>query len=625
MSTHKNFDKICVAVLAFTLLITVLFMNGSRLGIELVVDEDSEGHSGSKMFTKSDLDASWDSSGATVISLKGSTASVSGSGAYVKGSDVIIASAGTFKVSGTLDDGSLIVNAHKNSKVWILLDGADISCSDDACFRVDQADKVFLTLAEGSVNSMKSGASYSQTALSDGTGGAVFAHDDLTVNGSGSLSVTAGYKHGIDANDDLVIAGGVISISAVQDGIRANDSLRLANAELSIAAGDDGLTVSSEEGFFYIESGSLAINCGGDGVNSAGDVTVAGGSINISAGDDGIHSDTNIAVTGCDMLISKCYEGLEAITIDISGGNLEIYPADDGLNANGGSGFGMIWSKSSSDSEAADTRVRISGGSLTIVNETAIDADGIDSNGDIIISGGTVRISLVNSGSNNAIDYGSESGASCVISGGTVIACGSYSMAEGFGPDSSQCSVLYNLSGGEEGGKAVTLRDSGGNDLLSWEVPCSFSSVVLSCPGMELGETYTVIIGENAEEISLDEVSASFGDAQSTLFGGNMNWGGMKPYGFSESGDGSSDRPARPGSDNADGGSNRPERPSDGQMPELPESIAMPGQKDYGGDAEDVVDTDTRSPLDSVSWEWIAASAAVLAAAIFAAAVFRRR
>ncbi|MBR0138959.1 MAG: hypothetical protein IJM17_01580, partial [Firmicutes bacterium] len=145
---------------------------------------------------------------------------------------------------------------------------------------------------------------------------------------------------------------------------------------------------------------------------------------------------------------------------------------------------------------------------------------------------------------------------------------------------------------------------------LSWEVPCSFSSVVLSCPGMEQGETYMVIIGGNAEEISLDEVSASFGDAQSTLFGGNMNWGGMQPFSF-------------PGSQ--DGNSERPERPSDGQMPGLPVNFATPDQNDYGGDAADAVDTDTRSLLDSSSWEWIAASAAVLAAAIFAAAVFRRR
>ena len=101
-------------------------------------------------------------------------------------------------------------------------------------------------------------------------------------------------------------------------------------------------------------------------------------------------------------------------------------------------------------------------------------------------------------------------------------------MAEGFDASSEQCSVLYNIKRGAASGTTVSLEDSQGNIILSYDAPCSFSSVVMSCPEMRQGETYTLVIGDSADEITLDTVSASFGDAQSEHFGGPMNWGGMQ-------------------------------------------------------------------------------------------------
>ena len=148
--------------------------------------------------------------------------------------------------------------------------------------------------------------------------------------------------------------------------------------------------------------------------------------------------------------------------------------------------------------------IHITGGTLTVINEAAMDADGLDSNGDILISGGTVRVSMVNMGSNSALDYGSESGGVCEITGGNVIASGSYSMAEGFDATSTQCSILYNISAGEEAGTTVTLEDADGNVLLSYEVPCSFSSAVLSCPDLQKNETYRLVIGDRSEEVKVE-------------------------------------------------------------------------------------------------------------------------
>ena len=596
---------------------TALFMNGEALGITKIVDEDAEQNSDSAYFTTNDQNGSWDTTGAAAITLTGDGASISGNGAYVYDGDVVIAEAGRYVLSGSLEDGSIIVDAHDSSKVWILLDGVEINCSDDACIQVDQADKVFLTLAEGSQNKLTSGSVYSDTALSDGTDGAIFAHDDLTINGSGSLTVTAQYSHGISANDDLVITGGTITISAVDDAIHANDSIRIKDVAITVTAGDDGLLTSNEveNGYLYIESGTLDITASGDGIHTTGDITVAGGEINISAGDDGIHSDASVFVQSGTILISDCYEGIEALIIDVSGGDVSINCEDDGFNANGGSSDmfggggkmgggrndgtfghgGMRGSgtddgttgerptppdmgeegmtgerptppdmgeegttgerptppdmgeegmsggmpagqetetasgsgRSSADTEDVETYISISGGNIRIVNEIGQDADGLDSNGDIKISGGTIYISLLGTGSNCAVDYASESGGVAEITGGTIIACGASSMAEGFDSTSTQASILYNTSTVAEAGTTLTVTDADGSVLLSWEVPCSFSSALISCPEMKVGGTYTVSAGGTSEEITLEDVSTTYGDSQGGMHGGDMGQGGM--------------------------------------------------------------------------------------------------
>ena len=315
------------------------------------------------------------------------------------------------------------------------------------------------------------------------------------------------------------------------------------------------------------------------------------------------------------ILISDCYEGMEALIIDVSGGDVSINCEDDGFNANGGSGDmfggggqmgggrndgtfghgGMHGSgtdegttgemptppdmgeegmtgerptppdmgeegttgerptppdmgeegmsggmpagqetdtasgsgQSSADTEDVETYISISGGNIRIVNEVGQDADGLDSNGDIKISGGTIYISLLGTGSNCAVDYASESGGVAEITGGTIIACGASSMAEGFDSTSTQASILYNTSTVAEAGTTLTVTDADGSVLLSWEVPCSFSSALISCPEMKVGGTYTVSAGETSEEVTLESVSVTYGEAQGGMPGGDMGQGGM--------------------------------------------------------------------------------------------------
>lgn len=625
MSTHSKLDKICVAIVICCLILTALFMKGESLGIKKIVDEDAEQNSDSEYFTANDLEGNWDASDAAVITLTGDGAEISGNGAYANDGNVVITNAGYYVVSGSLTDGYLSVDAYDSSKVFILLNGVEINCSDDACIRVEQADKVFLTLAESSQNTLTSGSAYSEQALKDGTDGAVFAHDDLTINGSGSLTVNAEYRHGIAANDDLVITGGTITVTAAADAIHANDSLRIKEASIKLDAGDDGMVTSNEEknGYLYIESGSLNIKAADDGIHTTGEITIAGGDLTVSAGDDGIHSDASLSFLDGSLLIEECYEGIEALIIDVSGGEITIYPKDDGFNANGNSdsqigaggkgghrqeaftgdttvpsemksidmtgdmqvppdtGSDMSSADSTSDmptppdmgsdmgsadstdgmptppargssGESTDTQssstandeetyINISGGTITIINETGNDADGLDSNGDLFISGGTIYVSLQGSGSNSAVDYGSESGGVAEISGGTIIACGASSMAETFDSSSTQASILYNTNTAAEAGTTLAVEDTDGNVLLSWEVPCSFSSALVSFPQLETGGTYIVAIGDNTEEITLEEISGSYGDAQSSMSGGNMHWGGMQHSGGGRSENSSTD------------------------------------------------------------------------------------
>lgn len=471
MSTGKHFSALCALVLALALAVTVLFMNGEALGIRVIRDEDSEAHEDSGYFTTNDQNTAW--TAATTITLSGDTATVSGSGAYANGGSVTIASAGYYDVTGTLTDGSLIVDAGKNAKVFLRLNGVTITCSDDAAIRVDQADKVFLTLAEGTENTVTSGETYSEAALADKTDGAIFAHDDLTINGSGALTVTAAYKHGIAANDSLRITGGKITVTAPADTVHVNDSLH-----------------------------------------------ITGAAITLSAGDDAIRSDTSVAILGGSLTVNTCCEGIEAPEILVEDGTITVTSTDDGINACG-----------TETSDGSLPSVTISGGTVTLLNPSGRDADGIDSNGNIDINGGLVYISLVGDGGNCALDYGSENGGACRINGGTVVACGGSTMLETMSENSAQPSLLY-AGTTQAAGTEITLQTADGETLLTYAAPNSFSAVLVSCPEMTTGSTYALTLGDTAQEIPLTQVATTYGvsGGMDGDRGGNMG-GGMGDMG----------------------------------------------------------------------------------------------
>ena len=445
--------------------------------------------------------------GATEITLCGADAVISGAGAYLLDGDLCIAQGGTYVLSGDLADGGIVIDTGGGGAVRLLLNGLSAANSDGAAIRAERAGSVTVSLAEGSENTLESGEE-----PTDGTDGAVFSRADLYFCGSGALNVVSGYRHGIAANDNLTVSGGSITVTAPEDGLHANETL-----------------------------------------------TVSGGALRISCGDDALHADLAVAISDGTVTAEDCYEGIEAVSITLSGGDVVIYPDDDGLNANGG----------------GESLIHITGGNLLIDNPDGRDADGIDSNGSILVEGGAVRISVSRDGGSCALDCGTENGGSCRISGGTVIACGSSGMAEGFTDESTQCSIFYNVSAGGAAGDTLTLCDASGAELLRWVLPNAADSFVLSCPELTQGETYTLACGAFEESVTLSGIVTSNGGA---AFGGFMGMGGGMPAGGFGGG-------GRPGADGAPadfgGGEARRQQMRDGmEVPEMPEGMQPPGMPD---------------------------------------------
>ena len=245
-----------------------------------------------------------------------------------------------------------------------------------------------------------------------------------------------------------------------------------------------------------ILGGSFTMDCADDAFHTNGNLTVSGGTASIQTGDDAFHADNALTISDGDIDISTSYEGLEGLTVTVSGGDINVVASDDGVNAAGGadqSGLGG----NGQDQFAAESGVfiTISGGNLTL----NAGGDGLDSNGDLTVSGGTVYVSTKDGSADSALDYNGNAS----ITGGTMIGIGSSGMAQNFGDTSTQGAILLSVDA-QAAGSTISISDSTGNMLTSWEAPQAFSSVVISCPGLEADGTYTVTAGTSSTEVTLD-------------------------------------------------------------------------------------------------------------------------
>lgn len=254
------------------------------------------------------------------------------------------------------------------------------------------------------------------------------------------------------------------------------------------------------DGAVTISGGTFVLDTADDAVHSNSDVTVTGGKFTISTGDDGFHADGILTVSDGTVNITRSYEGLEGAVVNISGGEIFVTASDDGINAAGGKDTSGAAGWFGSDSFRGDSQgsITINGGSITI----DASGDGIDSNGSLTVTGGTVYVNGSVSDGNGALDYDGEG----IITGGTVVAVGSSGMAVNFGKNSTQGSILYNLSSAQSAGTEVTLTDENGNVLASFTPTKTFRSVVISAPGVEVGNTYTLTVGSQTFSVTMDSV-----------------------------------------------------------------------------------------------------------------------
>lgn len=586
------------------------------------------------MFTDRDMSGEYDEAECTKIELGGSTVTITEEGVYI--------------LSGSLENGMVIVDAKETAKVQLVLDNAEIFNSAGAAIYVRQADKVFITLAEGTVNTLSGGDSY--VCIDDNNiDGVIFSKNDLTINGEGSLNVTAATGHGIVSKDDLKVTGGAITVAAPGHGLSGKDSVRIAGdrqgitgsqstsgrqVTLNITSGKDGIhseNVNKEDkGFVYIAGGSITVVSEGDAISaeaylqidggtfnltagngsanrtvardeggndisakgiksagqmivnsgsfyidsqddalhSGGNLIVTGGEFDIATGDDGLHADETVTVAGGTVNISTCCEGIEGNDVVVSGGCIRLRATDDGLNAAGGRDHSLL----------------ISGGILYV----NADGDGIDSNGNLTVTGGEIYVSGPESSANGALDYE----VSGQITGGMLVALGNSGMAMNFGESSTQGSVLINTSNCKAG-TAVSLEDGEGNVLVTYTAESGFNSVVVSCPGMVQGGTYTIHVGNEEYEVTLD--SLIYGNGFGGFGGGRGGFGGDKGDFGGDRGDFGGDRGGFGGDRGGFGGDRgdfggeregfgggRGERNGNGEMPEMPgngETPQMPGRR----------------------------------------------
>ncbi len=373
-------------------------------------------------YSSEDMDGSWDASASTKITLNGSSFAVDGAGASAQGNVLTITAAGTYVFSGKLTNGQIIVDAQEKDTVHLVLNGAEISCSDNSPIYSKQAKKTILTLAEGTSNTVIDGEKHTSAADEDGPDAAIFSKDDLTINGSGSLIVQGNSNNGIGTKDDLVITGGSLNIKAVNDGLRGRDSISINGGTFTIVSGGDGLQSNNDEaadkGWISLDGGVFTITAGNDAIQAKTMLQVTEGNFTLTTGGGSINASTDsrgqaqpgwgqrqapgagntTQDTGDEETASA--KGLKAGTgVLIKGGVFTIDSSDDSIHANGQILVkdGEFKISSGDDGIHADSALTIDGGSITVTKSY----EGLESAA-ININNGTIDLTSSDDGLNAA-------------------------------------------------------------------------------------------------------------------------------------------------------------------------------------------------------------------------------
>lgn len=462
--------------------IEVVELTAAQASVEAVMEQNQRNHADAH-------DVEYEETGATRISLGGASAKVEGEGATAASEAVTISAEGTYILSGDYS-GTVKVAAGANDKVKLVLDGVSIE-SDGAAIEAASGNELVIIMAEGSENTLidthaaehaAAAAEAEETGSDDSSipSGTIDSSIDTTMGGAGTLTVSGG-QNAISTSDGLAIYSGNITVTSADDGIRGKDYVWIEGGSITVTATGDAIQATNdteaERGFIYLGGGQVTVNESEKAIDAKTDLVIDGATIDVTASDD--------AVEGGYVLFAA--------------GSGEITSDDDPINAT---------------LDGSNPWIVVLGGQWTASGQ----GDGIDSNGEALISGGSVTVFGPVGGGNGAID--TEAG--LTITGGTLFAIGSQGMDEGPSLDSPQASVKF--TGNFAVGTTLTITDADGTELASYTNRSAGQSIFFSHPAITSGQTYTLAVDGAAVATG---VAGDYAENRM----GDPGQGGMEPPG----------------------------------------------------------------------------------------------
>jgi hypothetical protein len=506
-------------------------------------EEDADDSDGSNLngISEDESDYVWSATDVKQITLNGSSVTVSGTGATANGSTLTISAAGNYSISGKLSNGKIIVHTTDDNIVRLIFNGVDITCSNSAPVYISKAGKVLIYLSENTTNSLTDGSAYSFANSGDTEpNAAVFSTANLSIAGTGSLTVRGNYNDGISTKDGLIIKNGKITVTSADDAIRGKDYVVVREGTLTLTATGDGIVSDNSAvttlGFIVIDSGTFNIVSGGDAIqavteviikagdlkltsgggssktitnallsakgikagtilslqggsytisgaddalHSGGSLSIAKGTYNLSTSDDAMHAEGALTINGGDISITKSYEGIESPNITVNSGNITLVASNDGFNASKGNG----------GEQNDGSYLKIAGGSIV---SNVSNGDGIDSNGNFDMTGGTVVVH----GPQSQPEVGLDVNGTSNVTGGFLIISGTNSnMTEAPSTSSTQYSIMVKTNQSLSSSTLFNVQDGNGNSLVTFQPVRSYYSMVFSSESLKNGSVYYVYTG----------------------------------------------------------------------------------------------------------------------------------
>ncbi len=238
-------------------------------------------------WSENDLNEDFSLINAVLITFQGGSALIEGEGAVAEGEGLKIFAAGTYIISGELKDGRIHLAAGDDDQIRLILNGVDLTNGSGSPLYIENAGAVVITLAEGTVNTFTDGEEYLTGDKKDEPNAAIYSNSDLTINGSGTLTVFGKFKHGIVSKNDLKIINAKVKVNAADTGLKGNNLVAFRNANIAVKAGNDGIQAINDRdpalGLVYIDGGVIDVYAVMKGIQAAADLVVIDGEIIIES------------------------------------------------------------------------------------------------------------------------------------------------------------------------------------------------------------------------------------------------------------------------------------------------------------------------------------------------------